>query len=344
MGPEGRHEAELRAAWERRPKLSPTDEAVRVFHGPGEGSGELSEVAIDRFGDRYWVTAWKPIGSGLRGMLGRFLESVGAKEAVLLHRPEKGTPELPVPLVGEPSEARFECREQGARYWIQLLGTRHPGLFLDHAPLRAWLRENSRGLRVLNTFSYTGSLSVASGLGGAEKVTTLDLAKPVIRWAEENWALNRLAPEKGRFISGDVFEWLPRLARQGELFELVILDPPSFSRGAQGTFSTAKDTRKLHELAIRLVAPGGWIATSINSARIPARRFEQDVSAAARSLGRELRISRRIELPETFPTRPGDEESRYLKGLVARIATPARGAAAPPSRPAGAPRKKARPR
>src|SRR6202041_44691 len=142
---------------------------------------------------------------------------------------------------------------------------KHPGLFLDHAPLRAWLKENSKGLNVLNTFAYTGSLSVAAGVGGAKKVTTLDLSRPTLEWARENWELNRLAEKNSDFIFGDYFEWIPRLAKKNQLFDCVILDPPSFSRGKKGGFSTTKDLRTLHELALDCVAPEGVLVTSINS-------------------------------------------------------------------------------
>jgi 23S rRNA (cytosine1962-C5)-methyltransferase len=343
--------AQLEQAWAWRAARGLFDESqvLRVFHGPGEGAGELAAVAIDRFGERAWVTAWRPIGAATRAALAEFLRARGLRAASILLRPERGPSELPEPLLGEPSDERFETEERGARFWIQLLGARHPGLFLDHAPLREWLRRRARGLRVLNTFSYTGSLSVAAGLGGAAHVTTLDLAKPVVRWAEENWRLNGLETEAARFIAADYFEQMPRFRRQGERFDLILLDPPSFARGSSGTFSTAKDLVKLHEQAMAVLASGGWLVTSINSANIPAERFETEVARAARAQGRAFQVHHRIDLPESFPTRPGDAEGRYLKGLilhdVGRAADPVTAGggrpapSAPPSRGAGAPRK-----
>ncbi|MCM2323416.1 MAG: class I SAM-dependent methyltransferase, partial [Oligoflexia bacterium] len=196
--------------------------------------------------------------------------------------------------------------------------TRHPGLFLDHAPLRQWLRRRARDWRVLNTFAYTGSLSVAAGAGGARQVTTLDLARPAIQWAEENWRLNGFSDERARFIAGDVFEWLPRLKREGQTFDCVILDPPSFSHGKKGNFSTSKDLPRLHALALELLAPGGTLVTSINSAQVSWARFERDVAEAARERRRELEVLAQIDLPETFPTRLGAAQDRYLKGWILR--------------------------
>jgi 23S rRNA (cytosine1962-C5)-methyltransferase len=312
----------LTRAWHWRESRGCLDEteALRMFHGPGEGAGELASVAIDRFGEHYWVTSWGGFSPVTRERIARFLTSRKARSAVVVTRPEKGVPEHPVALLGDPPTEGFAVRELSARFLIRLTGSRHPGLFLDHLPLRRWLATRCAGMRVLNTFAYTGSLSVASALGGATHVTTLDLAKPVIRWAEENWALNGLPEAHARFIAGDVFEWLPRLRREGARYDCVILDPPSFSRGKAGSFSTAKDLRKLHELALELLAPGGVLATSINSANVPWPRLESDIEAAAKARKAHLEVIARVDLPETFPTRLNDPAERYLKGFLLKRA------------------------
>jgi 23S rRNA (cytosine1962-C5)-methyltransferase len=331
---------ELRSAWQWRKERGVLSdlEAVRIFHGAGEGSGDLSRIAIDRFGEHFWVTEWTAgdkaeakaganVGSTnssiqrVRPELEAFFKEVGAKSAVALFRPEKGLPEEPQTIYGSAPEARFEVQEEGLRVRIQLLGARHPGLFLDHLPLRRWLKSRMKDLRVLNTFSYTGSLSVAAGLGGASHVTTLDLSNPILAWAKENWEVNGLSQDRARFISGDYFEWLPRLKRSGESYDCVILDPPSFSRGSKGTFSTSKDLRKLHGAALDVLAPGGYLVTSINSANVPREKFEAEVLAVARERKIEFQVLHRIDLPETFPTRLANPEQRYLKGLILRISS-----------------------
>jgi len=317
---------ELELAWQRRVLFGGLEgnDAYRVFHGPAEGSGILQCFAIDRFGGHFWVTQWedRQVSSSAflqaQKFIVDFLKSKGASSVVALGRPEKGVAPVSELWWGEVPESRLTISEQGALFSIQLKGTRHPGLFLDHFPLRRWLRQNGRGLRVLNTFAYTGSLSVAAALGGAAHVTTLDLSKPTIQWAKENMELNGFSGEAYRFISGDVFEWLPRLGRERKSFDCVILDPPSFSHGNQGRFSTSKDLEKLHALALELLAPEGYLITSINSANVTWKKYESDLLAAMTQKHAQFQLVAQIDLPETFPTRFGDPLQRYLKGWILR--------------------------
>lgn len=296
---------------------------VRVFYGPGEGRGDFQYFAIDRFEDHYWVTEWESQLSQGRTQkvleqVIAFLKTKGARSVVGLARPERGVaPESQV-YYGVPPVGRFVVVENGCRFWIQLEKTRHPGLFLDHEPLRRWLLESMNGLSVLNTFAYTGSLSVAATRGGAKHVTTLDLSKATIQWAKENSLLNEFPQDSQRFISGDVFEWLPRLKREGQKYDCLILDPPSFSHGKQGRFSTAKDLEKLHGLAMDLLTDRGYLVTSINSANVSWNKFETDLLAAAKSRKMEFLVLKQIDLPESFPTRFGVSSERYLKGWVLR--------------------------
>lgn len=318
-------QAELSRAWAAREASGVFEQtqAVRVFHGPGEGTGPRRSWAIDRFGDHYWLTQWEgpeAASASPREAFVAFLRTQDAKSVVSLGRPERAVPALPEVVFGTPPEGRFTVDERGAKFAIQLVDARHPGLFLDHAPLRQWLTAHASGWRVLNTFAYTGSLSVAAALGGAAHVTTLDLSKPTVQWAEENWRLNGLPPEQARFLFGDVFEWLPRLGREGRRYECVILDPPSFSRGKKGTFSTAKDLPRLHALALDRVEDGGVLVTSINSANISWRRFRADVDEAARQAGVRLEVLWQVQMPESFPV--SSAEQRYLKGWAFRVTRP----------------------
>lgn len=311
---------EFESAWRLREQwqIFSETEAVRVFHGPGEGKGPSQFFALDRFQNHYWITEWESQKdlSATRKQILKFLASKGAQSVVGLTRPQKGVaPETEV-LLGKPLEGRFAVREKENQFLIQLEKSRHPGLFLDHAPLREWLRKYSNGLRVLNTFSYTGSLSVAAATGGAQAVTTLDLGQPVIQWAKENFQLNQIPLEKHSFVAGDVFEWLPRWAREKKQFDCIILDPPSFSHGKKAKFSTSKDLEKLHSLAMNLLSKEGVLITSINSANISWKKYETDVLEAARKRGDRFQVLKQIDLPQTFPSSFDQGSTRYLKGWI----------------------------
>lgn len=317
----------LDRAFEKRLKSLSSDavNAYRLFHGPGEGDGAFRSIAIDRFGDYAWCTFWQKgaqssLGADVLADVESTLQAIGIKGAVWLNRPEKGTPQPPTLAFGTVPEGRFEVFEGRARFWVQLLESLHPGLFLDHADLRKRLVSISQGLSVLNLFSYTGSLSVAAAIGGATSVKSVDLSRPFSAWARENWLLNGLSKEVGDFIVGDSFEWLKRFAKRGERFDMLILDPPSFSRGPSGAFSTQKDLKRLHLEALRCLSDqGGWLVTSINSAGIPRSEFEAQISAAVRESGRTMRVVHSISQPSTFPARAGDSSTAYLKGLIAEI-------------------------
>ncbi len=325
----------LQQAWDRRVRggFFVRSSANRVFHGPGEAEGHaggLASLAIDRFAEGYyWVTCWQSCSRALKAEIVAFLVAQGATSVVALARPLQGVGRLPETWWGEPGGleeclAVFECQATGGsergvvcRYrirWDQK--TRHPGLFLDHAPLRQWLMTHSQGARVLNTFCYSGSLSIAALLGGAQAVDQLDLAKSALEWAKDNYRLNELPVEPGRFLHGDVFEWFPRFAKKQQQWDTVILDPPSFAQSKKGTFAVTHDLTRLIGLAVPLVAPGGCLIASINSSQVSVAKFQDGVRAALG--GVSFQLIKLLDLPETFPTLLQDPASRYLKGCILR--------------------------
>jgi 23S rRNA (cytosine1962-C5)-methyltransferase len=293
-------------------------EALRIFYGPGESTHpELREIAIDRFRDHFWITQWKKVSKETLSAVAGFLRTEFAgdfKAAVLMDRSEVASEAEVVPLLGTPVEGRFQVSEWGVPYLVQMSATKHPGLFLDHAPLRKWLLGTQNQKTVLNLFSYTGSLSLAAARGGASQVTTIDLSKATIEWAKENWKHAGQSEASGDFIYGDVFEWLPKIAKRGAQFDTILCDPPSFSRSKSGTFSTQKDSSRLHEAILPLLKTGGILITSINSENYSERNFLKDIEEAASRTRCGLRVISRIDLPPTFPTQ-GELQSRYLKGF-----------------------------
>ena len=308
----------LSLAWNLRESLGFFDrtQALRVFHGVSEGRGDLQCVAIDRFLDHYWVTFWEKKGffdfqKALACVLD-FLETKQASCVVTQLRPWKGEIEASRVQWGRVPE-RFVVQEGPLKFWIQLENKYHPGLFLDHAPLRTWLMERRGRARVLNTFSYTASLSIAAAWGGASEVVSVDVSRPTMQWAKDNWELNELSAE-GKWICEDVLSYLVRMRRRKEVFDMIILDPPSFSRGKKGHCFSLRDCISLYQMALELLCEGGILISSLHFAKISSLQHEADLLAAAQKAEKNLLYLAPIALPESFPVKLGSPS--YLKGGI----------------------------
>ena len=299
--------------WRKNLGLLANTETLRIFYDP-------DTIAIELFQQHAWITQWGNLKAHVVPDAVEFLKTItpwGKKlESIVLMDRSKVASEKEVQTVwGTPPSERISVSENGIPYLIELNKGKHPGLFLDHAPLREWLKTSQKKKQVLNLFSYTGSLSVAAGVAGTEHVTTLDLSKSTIEWAEANWKNAGLNPESARFIYGDVFEWLPKFIKRGERYDTILCDPPSFSRSKNGVFSTNKDSQRLHELILPMLKPGGVLVTSINSENYPESSFLRDIHQAAEKTGAFLQVLKRIDLPESFATTTRDLQARYLKGF-----------------------------
>ncbi len=293
-------------------------EAHRIFHGPGEGSGTLQDITIDRYGPYAWITAKSGLDATTRRELTTFLQAE-FKGAVVMNRETHGSLDMPTVLFGEVPSERFWIQEGSLQFSIQLLETRHPGLFLDLADLRSQLVKTQKDKTVLNCFAYTGSLGCAAFAGGAKKVVSIDLSAKTLDWAKTNFEKNRVhADQIHSEWNDDVMSLLPRWARRGDRFDTVISDPPSFSRSKKGTFSTQKDLDALHGLLIDMLAPGGTLISSINSEKVSVKAFHASFENAADLRSRYFKTIDEIRLPRSFPLHPDDFNEGYLKGLITK--------------------------
>lgn len=165
--------------------------------------------------------------------------------------------------LGELGE-RIEVEEQGLRFLVNLDDYLDTGLFLDHRLTRARVRDEAKGTRFLNLFCYTGSFTVYAAAGGARETTSVDLSNTYLDWARDNLALNGLAGPRHRFVRSDVTRWLRQV--RGETFDLVVLDPPSFSASKKmaATFDVQRDHVALLEDTTALLSPNGVLYFSTN--------------------------------------------------------------------------------
>jgi 23S rRNA (cytosine1962-C5)-methyltransferase len=325
----------VRLAVERRSPLAadPETSIYRLINAAGDA---LPGLTVDRYGDALVASIYdedeilppRPIPGGLALLLA---QAAGARAVFVKYRPKQASrvpeeelpalaPPLPVfgtDLQGQTSDASgFLAREEGLTYLVRSTEGLSSGLFADMRETRARVRAWAAGQTILNTFAYTCGFGLAATAGGAARVLNLDLSRSVLAWGQENYRLNGFEPDPHDFVFGDVFDWLARFARRGEAFDLVILDPPSFSKTKTGRFSAAKDYAQLAELAAKVVAPGGQLLACSNLAELPWRAFRERVLAGVNAAGRTGSIAGVYREPGLdFPS-PGEP---YLKMALVQL-------------------------
>jgi 23S rRNA (guanine2445-N2)-methyltransferase / 23S rRNA (guanine2069-N7)-methyltransferase len=190
--------------------------------------------------------------------------------------------------------------EDGLRFRVNFDDYLDTGLFLDHRITRARLREAAAGRRFLNLFAYTGTATVYAAAGGAAATTSVDLSRTYLDWAQRNLALNAaaLASRAHEFVQADCLEWLRESARASERYDLVFLDPPTFSNSKrmQGVLDIGRDHAGLIEAGMRLLSPGGLLVFSTN-----AQRFRLDAALSERYVIRDVSAA---TLPRDFERNP----------------------------------------
>lgn len=227
-----------------------------------------------------------------------------AREYVAGKGPQWGPPREEVVVV-----------EHGVRYLVKPTSGLTVGLFLDMRDVREFLRQSVRGQSVLNLFAYTCSFGVCAVLGGASRVVNLDLSKAYLEWGKANYRLNDCQVEERDFIYGDAFDWLRRFQRRGQRFDLVIVDPPSFS---STPFSVTRDYPRLVASGGAVVSPGGVLLAATNHAQTPETRFERWLEDGLRAAGRTGSVVARWHEPaEDFPVPRGGRP--YLKVRALRL-------------------------
>ena len=207
---------------------------------------------------------------------------------------QKGTAQYE--KTGTAGEDFIVC-EHGRRFWVNLDKYLDTGLFLDHRNTRKKVGDTAAGKRFLNLFSYTGSFTVYAATGGAISSETVDLSNTYLDWAKRNFELNGMDLAAHRIVRADVFQYLDEAAQQGKQFDLIVLDPPSFSNSKKmlDILDIQRDQAKLVDGAMRLLAPQGTLYFSNN-----LRSFTLDGMLAERYRIKDIS---RFFVPEDFRNR-----------------------------------------
>jgi 23S rRNA (cytosine1962-C5)-methyltransferase len=301
--------------------LSDTD-AFRLVNAEGDG---LPGLTVDRYGDylmiQLYCEGWRPHLKLLTSVLQELLQPTGIYEKA---RPQN-TRELEAVsdskkygrlLAGSPAPQRLKVQENGLSFLISLEEGLNTGLFLDQRQNRHDLMPRLAGKRFLNLFAYTGAFSVAAAASGAAKVTSVDVSASYTDWNRANFELNRLNPKQHRFLVGDCQAKLAALAATKEQFEVILMDPPSFSTTAKGRFTTRGGTSDLVAAALPLLADGGLLICSSNHQKTDLADYLKELRRGSLQAKTELRVIEHRGQPADFPFPATFPEGRYLKYLV----------------------------
>ena len=304
----------------REPLFDADTTAYRLINGEADG---FDEVIVDSY-DNVLLVQWQTEKAAEQAQdLFEQLRSVCDPRAIfhqLVTRQHREAPECAWrdPARFKDGQQRSPIRENGVNYLVGFGEGLATGIFLDQREnRRRLLTMDLRGKSVLNCFAYTCAFSVAAAKAGAS-VTSVDLSKNYLDWGRENFQANNLDPERHDFIFGDVFQWLKRFATRGQSWDIVLLDPPTFSTTKKGrVFRAERDYLDLEKLAMPLVKPGGTLFCSTNQRTLGAEKFEATLRDAAVQCDRQV-VSMEFEtLP--FDFRVARQERAYLKTLWAAL-------------------------
>ena len=322
----------FRYAWAyRKSVLEPQDlTAGRVVFGE---AAALPGLTVDRFGDvlvtqtlsygleqrkdrlfPLLVRALREDGQDIRAIYERNDEALRDKEGL-----EQGKGFFPLPGEAVPEQTVTRITENGVQYTVDFENGQKTGFFLDQKYNRRAVARLAGGHRVLDCFTHTGSFALNAALGGAERVTAVDVSEPAVEMARRNARLNHLE-DRMDFLAADVFDLLPRLAEEKRRdWDFIILDPPAFTKSRRTADQAARGYKEINYRAMKLLPRGGYLATCSCSHFMEEHRFAGVIAAAARDAGVQLR---QIEARQQAPDHPilwGVPETNYLKFYLFQV-------------------------
>lgn len=313
----------VQEAWDYRKKVSDTG-SCRVIFGEADF---LPGLVVDKFSD-VLVVQFLALGiDRLKDQIVELLKEVLAADGIKIRgvyersdakvRRQEGM-ELYKGFIGEPFDTNVEIEENGVRYMVDVKDGQKTGFFLDQKYNRKAIQHLCKDAKVLDCFTHTGSFALNAGYGGAKEVTGVDASELAVEQAILNSKLNGME-DRVKFICRDVFELLPELEEKGEKFDVVILDPPAFTKSRNSVKNAVKGYREINLRAMKLVRDGGFLATCSCSHFMTYELFTQTIHQAARNVHKRLRqVEYRTQAPD-HPILWAAEESYYLKFYVFQV-------------------------
>ncbi len=313
----------VREAWEYRQKTVDTS-SCRVIFGEADF---LPGIVIDKFSDVLVVeslalgidrlkleivTCLKEVlaqeGIDIRGVYERSDAKVRLREGMACF---KG-------FIGEPFDTNVEIMENGVRYLVDVKDGQKTGFFLDQKYNRLAIQKLCKGAVVLDCFTHTGSFALNAGIAGAKSVLGVDASELAVAQASKNAALNGLQ-DVVKFQCADVFDLLPSLEAAGTQYDVVILDPPAFTKSRNSVKNAVKGYREINMRGMKLVRDGGFLATCSCSHFMDYELFTQTIAQAAKSVHCRLRQVEYRTQSADHPILWSAEESYYLKFYIFQV-------------------------
>ena len=313
----------VRDAWEYRKKTVDIS-SCRVIFGEADF---LPGMVIDKFSDVLVVQSLALGIDKLKMIIIEELKSAMAEDGITIRgvyersdakvRLQEGM-ERVKGFIGEPFDTKVQIVENGVKYIVDIEDGQKTGFFLDQKYNRLAIQRLCKDAKVLDCFTHTGSFALNAGIAGAKSVTGVDASQLAVDQATENAELNGL--EKSvKFICEDVFELLPKLEAEGEKYDVVILDPPAFTKSKNSIKNAVKGYREINLRGMKLVKDVGYLATCSCSHFMSYELFTQTIGQAARNVHKRLRQVEYRTQAADHPILWSADESYYLKFYIFQV-------------------------
>ena len=313
----------VRDAWEYRKKTVDIS-SCRVIFGEADF---LPGMVIDKFSDVLVVQSLALGIDKLKMIIIEELKSAMAEDGITIRgvyersdakvRLQEGM-ERVKGFIGELFDTKVQIVENGVKYIVDIEDGQKTGFFLDQKYNRLAIQRLCKDAKVLDCFTHTGSFALNAGIAGAKSVTGVDASQLAVDQATENAELNGLE-KRVKFICEDVFELLPKLEAEGEKYDVVILDPPAFTKSKNSIKNAVKGYREINLRGMKLVKDGGYLATCSCSHFMSYELFTQTIGQAARNVHKRLRQVEYRTQAADHPILWSADESYYLKFYIFQV-------------------------
>lgn len=313
----------VKNAWEYR-KTTVDTSSCRIIFGEADF---LPGLVIDKYEDVLVVECLALGMEQFKETIVNFLKDILAEDGIKIcgvyersdanERTKEGLSKMKG-FIGDAFDTNVEIVENGVHYMIDVANGQKTGFFLDQKYNRLAMQRICKGKKVLDCFTHMGTFALNAGIAGAADVTGLDISEYAVSQAEANARLNHLE-NTVHFRQANVLDELPKLAQAGEKYDVVILDPPAFTKSREATKNAIKGYREINMKGLKLVKDGGYLATCSCSHFMTQELLAKTVKEAAKATHKRLRqVEFRTQAPD-HPILWAADESYYLKFYIFQV-------------------------